>query len=281
MPTRNRAAQLAKALDAIKRIEFSGTWEVIVVDNGSRDETQAVVEEAAKAISAPVKCIYVGEPGAGRARNAGCLESHGRIIAATDDDCYPAANFLSAVVRAFEDQSLGFVTGRVELFDPTDAPLTINTSREPRRYAPGRYINPDGIIGGNLSFRREALAAVGGYDQRLGPGTPLVGDDVDAVARVSHAGWAGAYDPAVLIWHHHGRKPAEAKARMGDYHIARGAYHVAYLLRGQWLNFARAVASLRWRMGPIWRWGPASLAIPFQEAYGAAIFVWLVLIQRE
>lgn len=86
-----------------------------------------------------------------------------------------------------------------------------------------------------MVFRREVVEAVGPFDARLGAGTPYRCEDVDYVARVSHAGFLGAHVPEVVVYHHHGRKagPAlEELKRANDF--ARGAFYMKRLFARDW-----------------------------------------------
>jgi GT2 family glycosyltransferase len=87
------------------------------------------------------------------------------------------------------------------------------------------------IQGANFSMRRTALESIGGFDDRFGAGALFACEDIDAVARASANGWTGAYDPAPLVYHHHGRKtPLEAARLMREYDRGRGAYYMKSLL---------------------------------------------------
>src|SRR5713226_8363476 len=169
--TRNRCQQLVRCLDTVGRIEFKRPWELIIVDNGSVDETAAVVNEfTAKAL---VSTTYVLEskPGKSNALNTALGIARGKILAFTDDDCYPAPDFLDRVWAAFEDGSVGYITGRIMLHDPTDERMTVNESSTPLTF-PGRSFIPTGAVSGaNMAFRREVLLDIGGFDPFFGPGS--------------------------------------------------------------------------------------------------------------
>src|SRR5205085_1342954 len=99
-------------------------------------------------------------PGLGNAHNAGWRSAQGKILAFTDDDCYPAPDFLSRIWSCFEDPLLGYLTGRIILHDTTDHPITIKESTTMLKY-PGRSFIPVGAVAGaNMAFRREALANI-------------------------------------------------------------------------------------------------------------------------
>ena len=228
--TRDRAAQLGQALDAFARIETRLEWELLAVDNGSSDDTAQVLRDFAQRFP---RARVLSEPRAGgsRAKNLGWKSARGEIIALTDDDCYPREDFIDRVWDCFQDPTIGYLGGRVLLFDPTDYRMTIQ-EREDRVELPARSFVPAGLIhGANFSIRRALLERVGGFDVRLGPGTPLSAEEVDVMARVSGLGWKGAYDPRPVVYHHHRRKLAsDAQKAMTGYDLGRGAYYLKGML---------------------------------------------------
>ena len=230
--TRDRAARLPAALDALERLEPADRLELVLVDNGSTDDTPRLLE--AFRARAPDRRAVVREerPGLGRARNAGWRAARGAIVAFTDDDCYPERDFVDAMIAAFDPPDVGFVAGRVLLFDPGDAPIGIRTDAEPVRYPPRRVFEPGEIHGANFAFRRAVLEAIGGFDELTGAGTPYPVEDIDAVMRASQAGFGGAYDPRPTVLHHHGRRTEEAvRSVRRQYRRGRGAYFAKFLAR--------------------------------------------------
>lgn len=235
--TRNRAPQLARSLTALGALRHGADWELIVVDNGSTDGTADVIEAFRVAAALPLRVVIENQPGLSRARNAGWRAARGDVVCFTDDDCYPQAGYLEAVERVFAETALGFFGGRLELFDPTDFPISIQPSRRPRRFAPGQFV-PAGLVqGANMAFRRQALVDIDGFDEQLGAGTAFPAEDIDAVCRASMAGWAGVYEPSALVLHHHQRKAKDAASLVRLYDQGRGAYNAKVLFTkgcGKW-----------------------------------------------
>ena len=206
--TRNRREQLLRTLQSLKKLRTHLTWELILVDNGSTDGTARVIEGFAAEFTQPVRLVYEPAVGQGNARNAGWTSTKAEIIAYLDDDCYPAENFLDAVVECFaETPNLGFMSGRILLYDQTDLRMTIQESVTRVPLAPYSFILPGVIQGANSAFRRVSLAEVDGFDPRFGSARgQFLAEELDVAARISAAGWHGAYDPRPLVYHHHGRK---------------------------------------------------------------------------
>jgi glycosyltransferase involved in cell wall biosynthesis len=272
--TRDRCHQLARCLESVRRITFDRPWELIIVDNASTDETAAVVREFSKTTN--VRTIYLFEPRQGKSKglNTALEIATGQILAFTDDDCYPAPEFLSQVWSVFDDPLVGYIGGRVMLHDPADYPISINESVTPVTFPARSFVCAGCIQGANMAFRRRVLFDMGGFDPLFGPGGLFTAaEEIDAVGRASAMGWKGKYRPEVVVQHHHGRKAADAAALWKWYAIGRGAYHMKLLLKGhQFLWFARSIYQLRWRY-------KTSRTTVLWELVGAAKYVYIYLLQ--
>lgn len=230
--TRNRARQLAACIESIAAIESDREWELILVDNGSTDETHAVLERTRLELGRPVRILRKEAPGIAGARNRGWRAAEGDIAAFTDDDCYLSSDFIDRLGELFdEDETLGFVGGAVLLHDPRDAALATVRRSEPLRIGPGMFIAAGTLLTANLAFRREVLEEIGGFDERFGLSNGLGGSDVDAVVRAAAAGRRGLYDPQLVVRHHHGRRTtAEIERARFSYDVGRGAFYAKCLL---------------------------------------------------
>jgi glycosyltransferase involved in cell wall biosynthesis len=250
--SRNRALQLAECLRSLTRLQYSALWELIIVDNGSKDETQDVINSYTSSL--PMKTVIEPRPGLAGARNRGWTMSKGDIVAFTDDDCYPAEDFLHSIVVCFEENSrLGFLGGRILLHDPADYPSTIQETLHRHEFQPGQFF-PSGLVhGANLACRRAALESVNGFDERFGAGALFgSGEDVEILARMLAEGWHGAYDPRPLLYHHHGRRTeAEVSKLRKGYDRGRGAYYSKCILNPKLhtkyvVNWCRAMRRQSW-----------------------------------
>ncbi len=274
--TRNRSDRLQQCLDAVAAIRSVQPWEVVVVDNGSTDDTALVVEEAAARFPVPLRLVPEPAPGVSRARNTGWQAASASVVAYTDDDCYPAEDYADVVLERFAaDPRLGVLGGAVLPYDPADAPVTYVAVRDVVALAPGGFVTPGLLISANLAFRRAILEEIGGFDTVFGYGAGFahgkadaVIEDVDAVARVLAAGWRGRYDPALVVQHHHRRRPGpEVDAIRRGYDVGRGAFFAKCALDGRmrrkylagWLRLTAGRVQRREPLGPVARelWGAA------------------------
>ena len=226
--TRNRPDQIGRSIRALLSLESPEPWELVIVDNGSTIQSCAgiIASELALAQNA-VRAVYEPRRGSGAARNAGWRASQGEFVAFTDDDCIPAPDYLLNILACFDESPhLGFIGGRILLYDPDDYPITIQEKATRHDLPPRTFLRPGLIQGANMACRRTALESVGGFDVRFGAGTPFSCEDVDLLARMLGKGWSGAYDPRPVIHHHHGRKAGEAVDTLArSYDSGRGAYY--------------------------------------------------------
>lgn len=264
--TRNRSVSLSRCLEAVSRLDPSLNWELVVVDNGSTDGTADVLDRFSSTFERPLTYVYEPKKGLSNARNAGCVSAQGQILAFTDDDCYVDQNYLHALIECFKQEDVGYVTGRIMLFDPTDHPVTINESTTRKDFVPGQYLAPGEVKGANMAFRSNVLEQIGGFDPAFGSGAFFPSEDCDAAARASLRGWRGSYEPTICVHHHHGRKADDLVGLFKDYDVGRGAYHAKLLLQCRKLGlflrglkgiprrFCERPVSLYWEMSGMLRY---------------------------
>lgn len=234
--TRNRVGSLPRTLDSIKasaKEAPSVAVEVVVVDNGSSDDTSTVVAAWADAAALPLTLLYEARPGLAAARNTGTAATRGRILALTDDDCVVDPSYVGRLIERFaQDPGPTLRGGRVDLGDPADLPITVKPERNHRLYT--HNIRPGGfLLGCNMAFGRDVLERVGPFDERFGAGARFrSAEDSDFIFRASRAGVTVAYDPTLIVTHFHGRrKVSEAERLYAGYCFGDGALYAKHGLR--------------------------------------------------
>ena len=231
MSTRNRARKLDACLGAIEKLTCRLAWEVIVVDNGSADETPRLLDEFSVCAKMSVTVAREAKPGLSRALNRALELARGKIIVFSDDDCYPSPDLLDRTLEAMEQRRLDYMGGRIELFDADDAPITIQTELQPLDIPPMTYIRPGLLQGCNMAVRRTVFDRIGLFDPLMGAGGLFRSSgDVDFLQRASLAGFVGGYAPSALTFHHHGRRGADVSQLRRRYAVGRGAFYAKILL---------------------------------------------------
>lgn len=261
----NGAKRLSACLDAVAALRCEKPWEIVLVDNASTDGTAALMQDFATRAPVPVRYVRETRRGLGAARVAALAAARGEVVVCTDDDCYAAPDLLSVMLAAFADPNLGYATGRILLFDPTDAPVTIQPSTTPKRFPAGETVPVGDVQGANLAFRRDAAVAAGGFDPLLGAGTPFPSEDFDFSLRMSAAGWDGVYLPEAVVYHHHGRKPDAAARLFRGYRIGAGAVYAKSVF---FLPGLRGKVLLAWARQQFWLLR-STPSLMFYEYWGA------------
>jgi glycosyltransferase involved in cell wall biosynthesis len=230
--TRNRGHRLGGTLDSLARISSKHSWDVLIVDNASTDDTGRVLAETDD-LGGRLHIMKVDRIGLGAARDAAWRGARGAIVTFTDDDCYLEPTFVDEVVDAFtRRRGTHVIGGRILLFDPSDVRATIDERETAVDIEPYSFVRAGSLHGANLSFRRTALERIGGIDPALGAGSAFSSaEDTDAVAAAIWAGMRAGYDPAPVVYHHHRRKESDLPKLKEQHDRGRGAYYAKYLLR--------------------------------------------------
>jgi glycosyltransferase involved in cell wall biosynthesis len=253
--TRNRCQFLGAHFQALQSVKSQHAWEIIFVNNHSTDETQSILAAFARQSATPVRIVQEPSLGLGNARNAGWKLASAPIVAFTDDDCYPQPDMIDAIVDAFANTKLGYIGGRVMLYDPKDLPVTIKESTKTEHFPAYGYVGPGAIHGANFAIRAHLLKKIGGFDPLMGSGTPYPCEDCDALLRASYAGANGQYCPQVVVSHHHRRQSVDDLLKIETAYLAgRGAFFMKMLFRSshpiqilyQWMRSAKHFGFKSW-----------------------------------
>ena len=230
--TRERPDDLDRCLRALTAQTLRDV-EVIVVDNAPRTaDTRRVVDRW------EVRCVLEPRPGLDYARNAGVLAARGPIVAFTDDDAVPAADWAAVVEATLSEPGVAGMAGAMlpleletpaqHLFERYLQRMTRSRPRDQRRV----FIRPfpaasAGHIGAgaNMAFRREALDAVGPFDEAFDAGTATEsGGDTEMFARLIDAGLRLVYEPRAVVHHRHRRTVGELRRQLFGYGVGVYAF---------------------------------------------------------
>lgn len=212
--TYNRSATLRETLRSLRHLSTKESWELIVVDNNSSDDTQAVVAEEAKGFPVELRYLFEAEQGKFAALNQAILASRGEIIATTDDDALIEADWLDRAAEGLERFNCDFVGGRV-------LPIWGGPRPEWLPNRPGLHwavialmdLGPEPVefgcngtpwpLGVNEVTRRDAFTRVGMFDNNLGrkAGTLRNQANREWHLRARAAGIRGFYLPDMKVHH--------------------------------------------------------------------------------
>ncbi len=169
IPVYNGAATIEVCLTSLLH-QSVAPLEVIVVDNGSSDGTQELVDRFAEA-HPKLQLFRVTEQrrGPSAARNRGVAASRGEIVAFTDADCVADVDWLRDVQEAFRNHEPGIVAGNIEGHRPTNLVQEFLSLYTLKGFTRSRTfhqftLTEGGFPTANLAVRREVFDAVGGFD---------------------------------------------------------------------------------------------------------------------
>ena len=172
-------------------------YEVVIVNDGSRDATQAISERYVAGNPRLFTLINQPNKGLSVARNVGMEASTGEIIAYTDSDCVVDPDWLTYLVYKFQ---AGFVAvGGPNFPPPEDSAVAAYVAASPG--GPTHVLLNDEVAehipGCNMAFQKRALEEVGGFQ----PIFTAAGDDVDLCWRLQNQGHVIGFSPSAMVWH--------------------------------------------------------------------------------
>ena len=196
--TRNGSSRIATCLASIENLSHP-PHEVIVVDDGSTDDTSSIVSRHFPL----AKLITLPPSGLSHARNTGAAAATGDILAFTDDDCEPDTEWLTRIDKAYQNPDIS-AAGGPNLPPPPTSPEEAVIHAAPG--APTHVLLTDTraehLPGCNITVRKTAFDEIGGFD----PIFRTAGDDVDFCWRLMEKKHHMAFVPGAFVWHH--RRPS-------------------------------------------------------------------------
>lgn len=208
MATRGRDAEIGAFCESLLA-QRRDDAELIVVDQNADERLAPVLARFAGRLA--VTHLRSDVAKANHARNLGLRAARGAILGFPDDDCLLPPGLLDRVAAAFDaDPALMVLTG------PAESPAGgLGSGRWRKEAGPITPANVwTSVIEFNLWLRREVALALGGFDEAMGPGTPLgSAEGNDLVLRAVAAGHAARYEPGLRVIHPDKRLTEVATAR--------------------------------------------------------------------
>ena len=260
--THNRSDLLALALESLCHQNLpEDDYEVLVVDNASTDDTEAV---ARSFCGDRAHFTYMLEPvlGHSKARNCGLREARGHYVAYLDDDAVAEPEWLEAILAAFAEaeQEPGCVGGKTLpnwqaprprwLHDVhMEALSIIDWSDEAFFVGPPRF-----LVGANIAYDRALILELGGFNENLGRiGKKLLsGDETELNKRITTVGRPIYYTPKAVVSH------------LVSHTRLTKAWHFE---RAKWQGIEDGLE----RRGRGWRAGPSNLGKAVKELFNLRI----------
>lgn len=207
MATYNGAQTLPRVLDAYCKLDVPrGAWTLVIVNNGSTDETKQILHSFEKRL--PLKCITEPRPGKNAALNVGLARVAGDLVVMTDDDAIPNHDWLVQFRQVADAQPSFSVFGGsiVPLWEATPPswilPFRHTLSITDSSWEEGPIV-ASRIYGPNMAVRRELIEAGYRFDTSLGPrGVHYqMGDEADFLQRIAKAGFTAWHCKGAVVGH--------------------------------------------------------------------------------
>jgi glucosyl-dolichyl phosphate glucuronosyltransferase len=247
--TYNRCEKLATTLQSIaeSKMQDSDEWEILVVDNNSKDRTHELIDDFSRRY--PNRFRYIFEPRQGKsfALNTAISAARGEALAFVDDDVMVVPEWLQNLIEPLRGGRWAGVGGRIlpaekvafprwmrfegddglggviaAYFDEGDEPLVLH--RPP--------------YGANMAVRKEMFERFGGYRLDIGPSpnklVPRPGEDTEFGRRLMRAGQLFVYEPLAVVYH-----PVQTERIRKDY------------ILGWWFDYGRGELRERGNGEPI------------------------------
>jgi O-antigen biosynthesis protein len=241
----NGGPTLAACLDSLGKLNYPA-YEVIVVDDGSTDDTPYVAAQFPW-----VRYFHQSNHGLSHARNTGAAAAEGDVFAYTDSDCMVDPDWLYYLIGTLVSGDYAGVGGP-NITPPAQDWIQACVAAAPG--GPSHVLLTDTVAehipGCNMAFYRWAFEGVGGFDTEY----RKAGDDVDFCWRIQQAGWVIAFSPTAIVWHFR-RFTLRAFLKQQD-----GYGEAESLLRFKHLIFFGPTGTAKWR----------------GQIYGTPRFSWFV-----
>ena len=196
VPAYNEAVGIARCVESLAASHYAGEFEVVVVDDGSSDDTAAVVAGLGLR---PVQLVRQENAGKAAALNRALIASRHELIVTVDADTMFEPDTLSHLVQRFEDPEVGVISGNTKIgnrgklvgrWQHIEYVMGFNLDRRAYEVI-GATPTVPGAIG---AFRREALASIGGVSGAT------IAEDTDITLDLGRAGWKVVYEPRARAW---------------------------------------------------------------------------------
>jgi len=209
--TYNKSNLLEQVLASLSKQDVPEklSWEILIVDNNSTDDTSKVAQDFHKVSTVPVKYVQEEHQGLSHARNKGILESRGKYVAFTDDDAIAEKRWVRSIYETFQEYKCDGVGGKIFLkpikqlpewltkelwgflgfLDYGDNPFYLDKDRLP--------------FGGNMAISREVFKRIGHFNPNFGRvgNTPYGSEEDELFLRFFESGAEAVYQPRAVVHH--------------------------------------------------------------------------------
>ena len=285
--TYNRCQSLAKALQsvALSTLPESVEWEVLVVNNNSRDQTAEVVADFRRRYPGRFRYLYEPQAGKSFALNTAIREARGSVLAFIDDDVTVEPTWLQNLTVALYNSKWvgcgGCILPQWTCSPPAWLPLKDRYALAPLAvFDPGLEPGPltEPPFGANMAFQREAFEKYGGFRTDLGPrpGSEIRhSEDSEFGHRLLAAGEQLRYEPSAIVYHSVPQERPQKRYFLSWWFDKTRADLRAFGIPGDTTLFIAGIPLSAFRRLAVWtlRW---MVAVGSSQRFSNKIKVWVL-----
>ncbi|MCR4368481.1 MAG: glycosyltransferase [archaeon] len=195
VPAYNSQKTIAQCVAALMGQKFKGKFEVIVVDDGSSDETKKIAQkEGAKVFSQK-------NAGPAKARNLGAKNAKGKVLVFTDADCIAKKNWLTEMIAPFSDPKVAGVQGAYKTWQKSLVARFVQAEIEERYDYMDRHKEKLDWVGSySAAYLREVFFGAKGFDESFPKAS---GEDPELSYKIAKSGKKLVFNRAAIVYHTH------------------------------------------------------------------------------
>ena len=265
IPAYNASATIGRALEALFKQNCSQSFEVIVVDDGSVDNTEDIVKSFAA-----VRYVRQDNAGPASARNHGVQLARGEYLVFTDSDCVAHQDWILRLMKSFEGQQVGVVAGSYGIANPQSRLARCVYKEILWRHNRLMPDFPNSFGSYNFCVRKNVFEAVGGFNTGYRNAS---GEDNDLSYKIIGSGWRIFFEPKALVDHYHPtsvRKYLKEQFRHGFWRVKMYRDH-PHMMQGDGYTFWKDIIEM-----PLAGCVLLGLALSVFHCLGLGHVVWFV-----
>ena len=193
VPAYQASSTITACLDALREQDIDLPYEIIVVDDGSADNT---VELANRSCDQVIR--HIDKMGAAAARNSGVRAANGEIVCFTDADCTPKEDWIRQMLLPFDNPEIVGAKGVYRTSQTEVVARFVQIEYEDKYDLLRTQERINFIDTYSAAYRREVLLANGGFDEQI-----FYVEDQELSFRLASRGYQMAFQPSATVYHLH------------------------------------------------------------------------------
>ncbi len=201
VPCYNAEKTILKTLKALEKQNFAEPFEVIIVDDGSKDNTVKVVKEFAKKSKLRIRVFANPHHGPAWQRNFGARKARGEIVVFTDSDCVPGKSWIKEMVKPIEQGKAVGVQGTYKTLNKRSLIARFEGYEIEKRHEKMKKQKFIDFIGTfSAAYKKDIFLKFGGFDTSFKTAS---GEDPELSYRIAKAGYKLVFNPKAFVYHPH------------------------------------------------------------------------------